>query len=346
MAIVKNSSKNKKNKDCKMIMSKRINWIDCAKGIGIFLIVIGHVLTNGYFRKIIYSVNVPLFFYLSGICFKERTNSRKYIIDKIKKILIPYYIVSILSIILFCFFQFMNNELNGLVILKNLLSMLYANSNFGYMKWNQPLWFLPCFLVTNILIHFIYKNKNVVLRNIILYSLVFVGHIISLYKIFLPFHLETSLCMLFWMNLGIISQRFDFNSKVKFNFKSICFIFVIMVVGIIFSLINSTVSIRTDFYGNLLIYYFVAMIFIVIIQFISNKSNKLLELYGRNTLYVLLFHKFPILFFQMFFPLTKNILVNGNNILCIIVSIFVSIVCISICILIAYFIKRKKGGYL
>ena len=46
----------------------RIEAIDIARGIGILLVVIGHVLpTDNIFRLIIYSFHMPLFFFLSGI---------------------------------------------------------------------------------------------------------------------------------------------------------------------------------------------------------------------------------------------------------------------------------------
>lgn len=53
--------------------SKRIEAIDVAKGIGIFLVVIGHFINmNSYPGRVIYSFHMPLFFFLSGICFNEK----------------------------------------------------------------------------------------------------------------------------------------------------------------------------------------------------------------------------------------------------------------------------------
>ena len=46
--------------------SKRITWLDVAKGFGIFFIVWGHVLRTGHFRIYLYAFNVTLFsFYLA-----------------------------------------------------------------------------------------------------------------------------------------------------------------------------------------------------------------------------------------------------------------------------------------
>lgn len=53
--------------------SKRIEAIDIAKGFGIFLVVIGHFINmSSYPGRVIYSFHMPLFFFLSGICFNDK----------------------------------------------------------------------------------------------------------------------------------------------------------------------------------------------------------------------------------------------------------------------------------
>ena len=51
---------------------KRIDWVDCAKGIAIILVLIGHTVTfdtesQRLARGIIFSFHMPLFFVLAGI---------------------------------------------------------------------------------------------------------------------------------------------------------------------------------------------------------------------------------------------------------------------------------------
>ena len=63
-------------------MGKRIEWIDVSKGIGIILVLIGHISLNGGLNKFIYSFHMPLFFILSGFTFnlakKEKFIKNKY----------------------------------------------------------------------------------------------------------------------------------------------------------------------------------------------------------------------------------------------------------------------------
>lgn len=44
----------------------RLREIDIAKGYGIILVIMGHILTEGSFREWIYSFHMPLFFFLAG----------------------------------------------------------------------------------------------------------------------------------------------------------------------------------------------------------------------------------------------------------------------------------------
>ncbi len=61
---------------------KRIDWVDCAKGIAIILVLIGHTVTfdtesQRLARGIIFSFHMPLFFILSSLTFKFSESSQK-----------------------------------------------------------------------------------------------------------------------------------------------------------------------------------------------------------------------------------------------------------------------------
>ncbi len=54
---------------------KRIDWIDCARGIGILLVMVGHGV-DGLLRALIFSFHMPLFFILSGRTFRPSKDGR------------------------------------------------------------------------------------------------------------------------------------------------------------------------------------------------------------------------------------------------------------------------------
>lgn len=91
----------------------RETWVDYAKGIGIILVVFGHVNRGLYssgiylsesvyhlMDSVIYSFHMPLFFFLSGLFFSSSLNKKgksKFLISKIDTIVYPYVVWSILQ---------------------------------------------------------------------------------------------------------------------------------------------------------------------------------------------------------------------------------------------------------
>ena len=80
-------------------MSRRIEWIDTAKGIGILLVIIAHVCNiGGAFAPVsllIYSFHMPLFFILSGYTLSKRTielDIKTLIIKYFKTLIIPFFL--------------------------------------------------------------------------------------------------------------------------------------------------------------------------------------------------------------------------------------------------------------
>jgi fucose 4-O-acetylase-like acetyltransferase len=92
---------------CTLSMAQRLTWIDFAKGIAIFLVVVGHA-GRGIFNagvpdahgllalldKTIYAFHMPLFFILSGITFGLRPPTNNIIILA-KKIWRLFYVMAI-----------------------------------------------------------------------------------------------------------------------------------------------------------------------------------------------------------------------------------------------------------
>ena len=90
--------------------TKRLDWIDIAKGIGIILVVLGHTLVPqvretgfaGFLWIFIYNFHMPLFFFLSGYLFEKGlshyTNKGKFILGKLQYLMLPYLIFSTFEI--------------------------------------------------------------------------------------------------------------------------------------------------------------------------------------------------------------------------------------------------------
>ncbi len=143
--------------DCRC---QRVEWIDVARGIGICLIVLGHVLPNCDIRKFLYGFHVPLFFFLSGATFRPGSSFAVFLKKKCKSLLIPYWIVMFISILLFAWFgeyavNTLNIQVNTFSWHGYLLGAVYGNGKTGWLKANLPLWFLPCLFLVEVFLYWL-----------------------------------------------------------------------------------------------------------------------------------------------------------------------------------------------
>jgi len=88
-------------------MASRLTYIDIARGICIILVVVGHFIpahSPQWFlvmRDIIYCFHMPLFMFVSGFVYqqyKKPTPYKAFITKKFKRLIIPYFLISIFII--------------------------------------------------------------------------------------------------------------------------------------------------------------------------------------------------------------------------------------------------------
>jgi fucose 4-O-acetylase-like acetyltransferase len=128
--------------------SKRIGWVDAAKGIGILLVVLGHNQINSYVHNIhdlIYSFHMPLFFILAGMFLKPEQSFGTLAKRRFFSTLRPYLLI--LAVIYGVTIFFSATAL-GVVLPRLLKILFYALPNY-YDTW-MPLWFLPHLFVLSL----------------------------------------------------------------------------------------------------------------------------------------------------------------------------------------------------
>lgn len=165
-------------------------------------------------------------------------------------------------------------------------------------------------------------------------------------KIYLPWHTETAVAMLVWFELGLIVKDYcpdiiynETSSKIKL---SVLAALSVLIGGSITFFNVHNVSVRRNEYGYILNYLSSCALLIIgfclIAKLIGN--NRLLEYIGKNSLGILLFHKFPILLFQELIPFTKQYMDIRDTPISILIGVLVTV--ISICVsLLATEICRK-----
>lgn len=153
-----------------MKKDRRISYLDAARGVGIMLVVLGHIWENeDPAAVLIYSFHVPLFFILSGILISYtgcETRSWKQILPgKIRGLLLPYLFYEAVFVVIFGLrngFDFGSNRVYDGLMMQPL---------------NVPLWFLAEMFAAELFLIWLLKTvknrKMAALAVLVLYMIPF-----------------------------------------------------------------------------------------------------------------------------------------------------------------------------
>jgi polysaccharide biosynthesis protein PslL len=120
-------------------MSKRIEYIDIAKGIGILLVVLGHndfEVISLFVQRLIYSFHMPLFFFLSGYFLNTAVPFFDFFKKRFNALLKPF----LFTIFLIYFASVSFEKMGFNTAITRIVKSLYGSGH--YLDWVQ-LWFLP-----------------------------------------------------------------------------------------------------------------------------------------------------------------------------------------------------------
>lgn len=135
----------------------RIDWIDCAKGLGIALVVIGHSWGIPHWLYcLIYGFHMPLFFILSGLTHRYDPNISigRCILKLAKAYLLPYIILCLFNLVLQSLWMIYLGTFTLGVLGTYLMGILYCYANTDWMPNCSPLWFLCAIFIVKLL-HFL-----------------------------------------------------------------------------------------------------------------------------------------------------------------------------------------------
>jgi acyltransferase len=262
-----------------MKINYRLDWVDGAKAVGIWLVVVGHLLSGGdeagIVEIIIWTFHMPLFFYLSGLTAKT-TNSINYVNDfkkSIRSIAVPYLVFSLISIALYS----LENSINLLVLGKQLLEMLYGVSGKDrWMSYNVPLWFFTCLFCVRVIFLglsvWLKKSSDIFGVTLIL---AITAHVLFVFSIpRLPWNIDVALCALVfysagyaWGNRAFLSDSTPWIVRLVF-----CLFFAVVVYSV--SISNGRVDMNGRYFNNPVLFYIGAFSGIIVVAFIAQSISK------------------------------------------------------------------------
>lgn len=267
--------------------SKRIEYIDIAKGLGIILVVIGHCLKGNTFPATwIWSFHMPLFFILSGLCFAENKypTFQSFLTKRIKTLLLPCIYFSILIALLY-------------VPIKG-LSTFYSLFTDGLPG---ALWFILVLFFCELIYYLINKySANTPINISTLFICLIIGIILNRYSIKLSHSMCSVFTATFYYGLGHIMKN-KINILLSMKCKVI-FSAILLAIPCAFVLITKQSINLADNYipSPEAIYVLVSIIGstgLLLLAMVKN-NNKIwggwILFLGKNTLIILSLHMFFI----------------------------------------------------
>lgn len=233
-------------------MKERIEYIDLAKGICIFLVVLHHVEgrmdVQLPFDQYLRVCRMPMYFLLSGIFFKTYNNFRDFVIKKINKLLIPFIFFYLISNVCISFLKIIYKY--GL---EGLDKYDWNSAIWGFFSEeivNVPIWFLWCLFVLNILFYLVFLfvekihwNKNYVLP--IAFFIGFVGYFLGINKINIPLYIDSAMSAMPFFAIGYVLNRCTDILRMKMSIK-INIISIIICCFVLFLFTNGSLNYRTN----------------------------------------------------------------------------------------------------
>lgn len=357
----------------------RVQWVDTARCIGIFLVILGHVNFEPIFgysiSNWIYSFHMPLFFFLSGLAQKKGS-----LAESIKKatiqLLIPYFVFYILTFMWFIAVSVLRhpeiypNRFE--TILKAFLGLLIAD---GYhtrisLMANVPLWFCVglfwCKFVFAIFENSTHgKNRNFAHFALCLFFLVLaffckkiciphfeeilVGEIEIKRAIrFIPFSLQTLTLSypIFFAGVCMKEKLFSNSSGTSKKAKKILVMLSCLLVSIFVVPINDRIDMNGANFGNdiflFLVGSFCGIAFIYEISVLISPLPRFFSFLGKESLVILASHSITT---SLLFAFTKRFfrhLLNEHdaNLCSFPLAIFISAISLFLCAIPCFVVSK------
>ncbi len=301
-------------------MSKnRVDYIDVAKGLGICLVIWGHLFTYGsQISSIIFSFHMPLFFFLSGMVYNPNKNTcfKECLKRKVRSVLVPYIVFLCIGLGITLIIPTWRKELNIDVLKQQLLIGAPEALHVGQV------WFLICLFEVELVFYFFHKyviKNNRFMTVCILLFTIWLANNISIvwphcYAGRLPLKLDSMIMAFSFYSIGFLLKDI-FNDK-DFVKKNIILI-IPLLYFVLHSYTNGWVNIAICAYNNLYYYLFFSLLGTFVIIYISQvlKKSKLLSYIGRNSLVIFSLHSFGLcLFTYILSRKYGTLIINGNNV--------------------------------
>lgn len=276
---------------------KRNAVIDIYKGIGIILMLMGHVGFGDISSHIVHAFNMPMFFFVSGFLYDEtqKYNFKKYLNRKSKGLLYPYLIFGLMNYIIYVILQCARNEIISVSPIRH---MFFVNTT-GMVSGSM--WFLTALWISSVLFWIVNSTcKKTSVKSLVFVVIVLIGIFIAEYSPFrLPFAMDAGMVGAGIQYIGYVCRkeksRDIINRLCNLSFAKTC---IGILVFSILALCNGEINMRTGVYHNIVLFGMNAIVGSLLAYNLSlhidsiknfkitcmDNTIKIIERIGRNSL--------------------------------------------------------------
>lgn len=294
-------------------MERRFDYVDIAKGIGIMLVIMGHIEYD--YVPFCGSVHIPLFFILSGYLYDiDKAQDRTYkeqTARRVKRLLIPYFIYNMILYVKYLLKLVLSHTFTMKLGVQGFLGFVYssallyknvpAEENFeGFVFGNGPLWFLTAMAVSSVIFYFVIYfvlNHKFGWAGIIVSSLVLCvlsNTLCRVLPVYLPWSVEVALLGTVFMLMGMCLRKYRVIERTE---KQYWLPVVCVLLFALLHYLNGPANLALQDYGRFMsVYLVLGLLGTVVVLWASCRLarsqaiNKAISYVGQNTLIILAFH--------------------------------------------------------
>jgi polysaccharide biosynthesis protein PslL len=181
--------------------------IDVARGIGIALVVYGHLNDGSFLRNWIYLFHMPLFFFLSGYLHKVKTDYRGFFEKKFIHLMIPYFSF----LLLYAPLYYKQHHTDSHRLLHTVGALLCGGDSLRGLL--AVFWFVSCLFLTQQVMNWLLARHSSRTVNMITVAAFVLSFVNLMYAPWfkLPFDAQVVLGAMPFFLLGYRARSFDLN---------------------------------------------------------------------------------------------------------------------------------------
>lgn len=283
---------------------KRDETFDVLKGLGILLVIIGHLPgLHHNIHNFIYSFHMPLFFIVSGYFYREK-NRLSYIKTDCQRLLLPYYVTVVLFFLWWLIRAVFRNDyrffLDTIIVYLYGSGILADDGHGQYVPFTGddyvligPIWFILSIFWCRQIYNSIRINRNSLKLGCVL-ILSYIAYLLANNSCHLPFGILSGICGMTFYAIGCYVKNYGgFIDKYKYFLMT--FGFVIFVYCNLYSSLSMVVCHYEKYPLDIIAGCFGTWFLYVISKLICNKFSKVRNVFswlGINSMAILFFHFF------------------------------------------------------